>query len=124
MPSPVLSVESIVRPQDSASAGQSPAPTYQPLLGLTPSFIRQPLPSQGCLQDTLDLLAAPLQYQYKQTDEERLREELSRAETLFGINPSETLDILSELGDVLMSQERYKSAGWWKVAKLSMAMMT
>ena len=49
-------------------------------------------------------------YRYKQADEERLREELSRAEILFGISHSKTLGILYKLGDVLMDQGRYKSA--------------
>ena len=43
-----------------------------------------------------------LYYRYKQTDEERLQEELSRVETIFGLNHSKTLGILSELGNVLM----------------------
>ncbi len=49
-------------------------------------------------------------YQYKQTDEERLREELSRMEILYGTNHSEFLGILSKLGNVLMEQGRYRSA--------------
>lgn len=58
----------------------------------------------------MDIAAGSLRYRYRRTDEEHLGEELSRAETLFGIGHSEILGILSELGNVLMEQERYKSA--------------
>ncbi|KAH7111912.1 hypothetical protein B0J13DRAFT_659465, partial [Dactylonectria estremocensis] len=104
--SPALSVSSIVQPQSSTFVGRSPAPIYRPL----PNFLSGSPPTPSAFQDQLDTVADSLQYLYKQTDEERLREELSRAETLFGTSHSKTLDILSKLGEVLMDQGRYKSA--------------
>jgi tetratricopeptide (TPR) repeat protein len=108
--SPALSVASIVRPQHSVFAGRSPALTYQSLPGFTPNMHPQPFPVQGAPEGTSILAAAPMQNRYLQTEEERLREELFRAETSFEIPHSVTLDILFELGIVLMSQGRYKSA--------------
>ncbi|KAJ3462636.1 hypothetical protein MRS44_007422 [Fusarium solani] len=104
--SPALSVWSIAQPQSGTFVGQSPAPIYRPL----PSLLSGSPPTPRAFQDQLDTAAGSLQYRYKQTDEERLREELSRAETMFGTSHSTTLDILFELGDVLMIQGRYKSA--------------
>ncbi|KAJ4175793.1 hypothetical protein NW767_015671 [Fusarium falciforme] len=108
--SPALSVWSIAQPQSGTFVGQSPAPIYRPL----PSLLSGSPPTPSAFQDQLDTAAGSLQYRYKQTDEERLREELSRAEsraeTMFGTSHSKTLDILSELGNVLMAQGRYKSA--------------
>uniref|UniRef100_A0A0D2XLU3 Clr5 domain-containing protein n=1 Tax=Fusarium oxysporum (strain Fo5176) TaxID=660025 RepID=A0A0D2XLU3_FUSOF len=54
--------------------------------------------------------ASPRQYRYRQADEDRLRSELSVAETLFGSEHVETLDILTMLTNVLLQQGRYKSA--------------
>ncbi|KAF2267719.1 TPR-like protein [Lojkania enalia] len=102
MVSPALSAGSIVQLQNSSFAGQSPAPTYRSL--------PQSIPIEGAYEGILNPRETSLQYRYRQTDEERLREELLRAETLFGINHTETLDIRSELGEVLMAQGRYKSA--------------
>ncbi|KAL2687644.1 hypothetical protein Neosp_005206 [[Neocosmospora] mangrovei] len=104
--SPALSVWSIAQPQSGTFVGQSPAPIYRPL----PRLLSGSPPTPRAFQDQLDPAADPPQYRYRQPDEERLREELSRAETMRGTNDSKTLDIILELGVVLMDQGRYKSA--------------
>ncbi|KAF2467662.1 uncharacterized protein BDR25DRAFT_291611 [Lindgomyces ingoldianus] len=106
MVSPALSVASIVWPRNSNFAGQSPAPTYQPL----PNSIISSVPTQSVLRGQVDIATGPLQRRYKQTDEEGLQEALSQAETWFGIGHPETFSILFKLGDVLIVQGRYKSA--------------
>jgi Tetratricopeptide repeat len=121
--SPALSVSSIIRSQSSTFAGQSPAPIYRPLPSLFLGSLPAPSAFQGqsaSVQPYLPGSALPLEighpatgsvwYRYKQADEERLREELSRTEIVFGISHSETLGILSKLGAVLIVQGRYKSA--------------
>ncbi|KAF2114628.1 hypothetical protein BDV96DRAFT_647324 [Lophiotrema nucula] len=105
VPSPALSIASLFESR-STFTGQSPAPTYQSL----PTFLPDLLPVASAFQDQPNLAAASLPYRYKQTDEERLREELSRAEIVFGHSHSETLDVLYKLGIVLLEQGRYGSA--------------
>ncbi|OCK87054.1 TPR-like protein [Cenococcum geophilum 1.58] len=121
--SPALSISSIVRPQGNIFAGQSPAPTYRSL----PNFLlsapvipgvfqgqsasAQPYPPGFALPLEIGhMTTGSMWYRYKQTDEEHLREKLSSAELLHGTNHSETLGILSKLGNVLIDQGRYKSA--------------
>ncbi|KAI8718480.1 Clr5 domain-containing protein [Fusarium sp. LHS14.1] len=106
IPSPALSVLSIAQPQNGTFVGQSPAPIYRPL----PSLLSGSPPTPWVFQDQLNTTSDSLQYRYKQTDEEHLREELFRAETVFGTSHSKTLDILFKLGIVLIEQGRYKSA--------------
>ncbi|KAF2466286.1 TPR-like protein [Lindgomyces ingoldianus] len=104
--SPALSIASIVRPQSNTFMGKSPAPTYQYL----PSFPPGPVPSASAFQGQVDSVATFVPYRYRQKEEERLREELLTAETLFGTYHSGTLGILYQLGEVLIDQGRYKSA--------------
>ncbi|KAF2192654.1 TPR-like protein [Zopfia rhizophila CBS 207.26] len=104
--SPTPSVSSIVRPQSSDFTGQSPAPTYQSL----PSFRPSSSPASNVFQGQSTSVEPFVQYRYKQTDEEHLREELSKVEVLYGMSHPKTLDILSELGNVLIDQGRYRSA--------------
>ncbi|KAF2787012.1 hypothetical protein K505DRAFT_134338, partial [Melanomma pulvis-pyrius CBS 109.77] len=104
--SPALSVSSIVRPQGSTFVGQSPRLSYQSL----PTFFDRSPTITDAFQAPLDIASGSLQYRYKQAEEMGLREELSRAEILFGTYHSETLGILFKLGAVLIDQGRYKSA--------------
>ncbi|KAF5972154.1 hypothetical protein FBULB1_8876 [Fusarium bulbicola] len=105
--SPALSVREIIQGRGSTFTGQSPVPLHQSLPGLRPASDPlatspvHPLPSS-----TLN----SRQYRYKQADEDRLRSELSVAETLFGSEHVETLHMLAMLADVLLQQGRYKSA--------------
>ncbi|KAL1592977.1 hypothetical protein SLS59_009447 [Nothophoma quercina] len=103
MPSPALSISSIVRPQASAFAGQSPAPAYRSLPSLQPSFVYDPY----TFGKETSLSAQP---RYRQDEEERLWEQLRRAETSFVSSPSERSRVLYELGKVLIQQGRYKTA--------------
>jgi tetratricopeptide (TPR) repeat protein len=52
----------------------------------------------------------PVQYLFRQADEERLRGAPSNQERLYGSEHLEVLGTLSELGDVLIAQGRYRSA--------------
>ncbi|KAH7113304.1 hypothetical protein B0J11DRAFT_572773 [Dendryphion nanum] len=104
--SPALSIASIVQPQSSVFNGQSPAFTYQSL----PAYPIHSLATLNASHGLLDIAVGSTQYRYRQKDEERLLEELSRAEILFGNGHSETLDVLFTLGNVLKDQGRYKSA--------------
>ncbi|KAF5605945.1 kinesin light chain 2 [Fusarium subglutinans] len=105
--SPALSLRGIIQGRGSTFTGQSPAPFYQALPALRPASDPSatspvhPLPSS-----TLN----SRQYRYKQADEDRLRSELSVAETLFGSEHVETLRVLAVLTEVLLDQGRYKSA--------------
>jgi hypothetical protein len=106
MPSPALSISSIVRPQSSIFAGQSPAPTYRSL----PSFNAGFPSTRGALESHQSTEIGFLPQRYKQADEERLQGQLSVAQTSLGYSHHETLRILYELGCVLFQQGRYKSA--------------
>lgn len=104
--------------------GHSPAPVYRVLPNLYPvvTSIPETLPGQ---HETLQLdhtgytaqtqiEEAPaqfVQYRYRQTEEERLRQELSVLAIQHGNDDHpDTLRILSELSEVLISQGRYSSA--------------
>ncbi|CVK90685.1 uncharacterized protein FPRN_07256 [Fusarium proliferatum] len=105
--SPALSVRGIIQGRGGTFIGQSPAPIYRALPAQLPASdpsTTRPVhpPSNSTL--------APRQYRYKQADEDRLRSELSVAETLFGSEHVETLHILVMLTEVLVHQGRYKSA--------------
>ncbi|KAH7357318.1 hypothetical protein BKA66DRAFT_552991 [Pyrenochaeta sp. MPI-SDFR-AT-0127] len=104
--SPALSIASIVQPQASGFTGQSPAPTYRPLpsLGLDPT----PAADGGSME--MDITADHIQEKYKQKEEDTLRVNLSDAEMLYGMGHPNTLDILFDLGYVLLGQGRLKSA--------------
>ncbi|KLO88867.1 uncharacterized protein LW93_12282 [Fusarium fujikuroi] len=105
--SPALSVRGIIQGHGSAFIGQSPAPIYRALPAQLPASDHSTTrPAHPPSTSTL----APQQYRYKQADEDRLRSELSVAETLFGSEHVETLHILVMLTDVLLHQGRYKSA--------------
>ncbi|KAF2490246.1 TPR-like protein [Lophium mytilinum] len=113
--SPTLSISSIVQPQDSTFAGQSPAIAYRSLPGFRPGSTPLPV-SQGQLTSADPQLHGnsqpreAVQERYQQMEEEQLREELSLAETMYGARDSMTLGILFKLGNVLLQQGRYKSA--------------
>ncbi|WKT45107.1 Tetratricopeptide repeat [Fusarium oxysporum f. sp. vasinfectum] len=105
--SPALSVRGIIQGRGSTFTGQSPAPFYQALPAQLPaSYPSTVSPVNPQLSSTL----APQQYRYRQADEDRLRSELSVAETLFGPEHVETLGMLTSLAQVLLSQGRFKSA--------------
>ncbi|KAF2835305.1 hypothetical protein M501DRAFT_942243 [Patellaria atrata CBS 101060] len=104
--SPAPSITSIIQPQSSTFTGQSSASTYLSL----PSSLPYPISTPNAFQGQIDSAAALLPQRYKQREEERLREELSRAENWFGTSHSKHLGILSILGEVFISQGRYKSA--------------
>ena len=122
--SAALSVSGIIRPATSIFTGQSPAPIYQVLPNLLEGSTPPPnaFPEQSTsLQSyfTEDFLQikrgqgprSAVQYRYRQADEERLRQELSTLEMLHeNEDHPETLLILSELGQVLKDQGRYRSA--------------
>ncbi|EWY90059.1 hypothetical protein FOYG_07685 [Fusarium oxysporum NRRL 32931] len=105
--SPAHSVRGIIQGRGSTFTGQSPAPFYQALPAQLPGTYPSAIsPVDPHLSSTL----APRQYRYGQADEDRLRSELSVAETLFGSEHVETLDTLTMLTNVLLQQGRYKSA--------------
>ncbi|VTT65945.1 unnamed protein product [Fusarium fujikuroi] len=105
--SPALSVRGIIQGRGSTFIGQSPAPIYRALPAQLPAS--DPSTTRPVHPPSTSTLA-PRQYRYKQADEDRLRSELSVAETLFGSEHVETLHILVMLTDVLLNQGRYKSA--------------
>ncbi|KAF5534808.1 kinesin light chain 2 [Fusarium phyllophilum] len=105
--SPALSVQGIVQGRGSTFTGQSPAPFYQAL----PAQLQASYPSSASpVHPPSGSTLAPQQYRYRQADEDRLRSELSVAETLFGSEHVETLRILTMLVHVLLQQGRFKSA--------------
>ncbi|KAF5707003.1 kinesin light chain 2 [Fusarium globosum] len=105
--SPALSVRGIIQDRGSTFTGQSPAPFYRAL----PSQLPASIPSATSpVRPSSNSTLAPQQYRYVQADEDRLRSELSVAETLFGFEHVETLHILTMLSVVLIKQGRYKSA--------------
>jgi tetratricopeptide (TPR) repeat protein len=103
MPSPALSVSSIVRPQTSAFAGQSPALTYRPLPSLHLGFVHD----RSISRSAVDVDA---QTQYKADEEERLRDWILTAEMAPLSNPLEISSMLYKLGEVLTDQGRYRAA--------------
>ncbi|KAH7061753.1 hypothetical protein BKA63DRAFT_497610 [Paraphoma chrysanthemicola] len=104
MPSPALSsVSSIVRPQGSVFAGQSPALAYRSLPNLRSGSIH----TSSAFESQIDVDARP---RYTQDKEERLREHIFRAETSIGYSSSESSDKLYDLGVLLIAQGRYKTA--------------
>ncbi|KAF5633432.1 kinesin light chain 2 [Fusarium sp. NRRL 52700] len=105
--SPALSVRGIIQGHGSTFTGQSPAPFYRALPAQLPAS--DPT-ATGSVQPPPNSTIAPRQYRYRQADEDRLRSELSVAETLFGSEHVETLHILKLLAQVLIDQGRYKSA--------------
>ncbi|CEI67481.1 hypothetical protein FVEN_g5585 [Fusarium venenatum] len=100
-PSPMLSGWEISHPQDTTFTGQSPAPANQ-LLATHSST------SHTTISNVISDEQLPRRY--RQDDEERIREELSLAEDSLGIDHSQTLELRIDLGYVLKSQGRYKSA--------------
>ncbi|KAF5586035.1 kinesin light chain 2 [Fusarium pseudocircinatum] len=105
--SPALSVRGIIQGRGSTFTGQSPAPFYQALPAQLPASDPS---ATSPVHPPLDSTSTPRQYRYRQADEDRLRSELSVAETLFGSEHVETLRILAVLAEVLFDQGRYKSA--------------
>ncbi|KAF5699931.1 kinesin light chain 2 [Fusarium mundagurra] len=105
--SPALSVRGIIQGRGSNFTGQSPAPFYQALPAQLPASRSS---STSPVHPSSSSTLAPQQYRYKQDKEDRLRSELSVAETLFGPEHVETLHILTSLTAVLLSQGRSKSA--------------
>ncbi|KAF2811289.1 TPR-like protein [Mytilinidion resinicola] len=108
MLSPALSISSIVRPQDSTFAGQSPASTYQYGPGSPPAFTPGSPPT--LIASQRQSTSADPQYRYLQKEEQGLREELSFAENLHRMSHPRALGVLSRLGEVLIRQGRYRSA--------------
>ncbi|KAH7224107.1 hypothetical protein BKA60DRAFT_281998 [Fusarium oxysporum] len=105
--SPAHSVRGIIQGRVSTFTGQSPAPFYQALPAQLPATYPSAIsPADPHLSSTL----ASRKYRYRQADEDRLRSELSVAETLFSSEHVETLHILTMLTNVLLQQGRYKSA--------------
>lgn len=104
MPSPTLSsVSSIVRLQDSAFTGQSPALTYQSLVGLRPG-------SNAALSMFESQMHVDARPRYRQDEEDCLRDQISRAEMSFVSGAEERSGIFHELGSVFIDQGRYKAA--------------
>lgn len=106
MSSPALSISSIVRPQISNFAGQSPALIYRSL----PSHFANTYPPASSFHGSLNTIAASTQYRYRQGEEENIRREISSAEISLGALHPETLRRLKDLGHILIGQGRYKSA--------------
>ncbi|KAF4947303.1 hypothetical protein FGADI_10512 [Fusarium gaditjirri] len=105
--SPALSVRGIIQGHGSTFTGQSPAPFYQALPAQPPA----PYPSSTSpVHPHSSSILFPQPYRYRQADEDRLRSELSVAETLFGPEDAQTLYIVIMLGKILLEQGRYKSA--------------
>ena len=103
MPSPALSsVSSIVRLQDSAFTRQSPALTYQSLVGLRPG-------SNAALSMFESQMHVDARPRYRQDEEDRLRDQISRAEMSFVSSAEERSGIFHELGSVSIDQGRYKA---------------
>ncbi|KAF0644328.1 hypothetical protein FPSE5266_20048 [Fusarium pseudograminearum] len=100
-PSPVSSLGETAYPHNTTFTGQSPAPINQ----LTAAHSSA---SHSAVSNVVSNEQLPRRYQ--QDDEDRIREELSEAEDSLGINHSQTLKLRISLGEVLVSQGRYKSA--------------
>ncbi|CAG1965214.1 unnamed protein product [Fusarium graminearum] len=100
-PSPVSSLGETTYPHNTTFAGQSPAPINQ--LSAAHSSASHSVVSNVVSNEQL-----PRRYQ--QDDEDGIRKSLSAAEDLLGINHPQTLQLRIDLGIVLMSQGRYKSA--------------
>ncbi|GKU02778.1 kinesin light chain 2 [Fusarium langsethiae] len=100
-PSPISSVWEIADPHNTAFTRQIPTPVNQSP-ATHPSISYSAISEAGSDEQ--------LHLRYRQDDEERIREELSIAEDEFGINHSQTLRLRINLGYVLVSQGRYKSA--------------
>ncbi|KAF5535891.1 kinesin light chain 2 [Fusarium mexicanum] len=105
--SPALSIRGIIQGRGSTFTGQSPAPLYRALPAQLPAFFPS---SASPVHPPSSSTLAPQHYRYRQADEDRLRSELSVAETLFGSEHVETLNILAILAHVVIQQGRYKSA--------------
>ncbi|KAF2820930.1 TPR-like protein [Ophiobolus disseminans] len=103
MPSPALSVSSIVRPQHSVFTGQSPAPAHRSLLNLQLGFVHG-------LSTSRSAIDVGAQTRYKEDEEERLWSQVQRADVTFISKPLETSGTLYKLGSVLIAQGRYRAA--------------
>ena len=115
--SPAFSVSSIVRPQESTFAGESLAPFRRLLThnlpgpSPIPSAFQNPMVTSHLLQSEMaNNTTNSAHYQYRQTDEERLRQELSQRERLHGTTHPDILEALLKLGALLVDQGRYRSA--------------
>ncbi|KAF5669520.1 TPR-like protein [Fusarium heterosporum] len=106
--SPALSVSTIGQSQNSHFTGRSPAPIFRTLPNQFPP-VHHPT-ADPLLQGQADYTSSVSRHRYRQGDEDRLREELSVAEMLFGTGHTQTLEIQAELAGVLVDQGRYKSA--------------
>ncbi|KAM0207689.1 hypothetical protein ACHAQI_007486 [Fusarium lateritium] len=92
----------------SVFSGQSPAPILQPLP--TNSLASHSPTPNSFFRGQLNYVLETTHHRYKQTEEERLREELSVVENSLGADDSLALVISHELADVLADQGRYKAA--------------
>ncbi|KAJ4305590.1 hypothetical protein N0V90_001121 [Kalmusia sp. IMI 367209] len=103
MPSPALSVSSIVRSQVSVFVGQSPTLTHRSL----PDFQSSSILALDTFENHMDVDARP---RYKEDEEKRLWKQLPTPETPFASSPLKRPDVLYELGIVLLEQGRYRTA--------------
>jgi Flp pilus assembly protein TadD len=103
MPSPALSVSSIVRHQTSAFAGQSPALTHRSLRNLQVHSANSPSTPGSAMN-------VGAQTRYRGDEEERLRNQIFEAEMSLASSSLGIPDMLYELGGVLVDQGRYKAA--------------
>lgn len=106
-PSPTPFLWTTVQSRTGVFSGPNPAPIHQPL---PTNMLLSHYPTQNAVfPDQLDSVLRSRHHRYRQIDEERLREELSVAETSYGSSDTRTFSILCDLADVLIQQGRYKS---------------
>ena len=102
MPSPTPSLSSIFVGKSCSFAGQSPALSHGTITVL--QAVGRHLWAAGT--NSLPLL----RYHYRGADEDRIGQELSHYEAQWGDEHPKTLDVLLELGEVLLNQGGYRSA--------------
>ena len=102
MPSPAPSLSSVFVPRSSLFAGQSPALSYRSIT--VPHALSGP-PWSADIQAT-----TMIEHRYQEAEEGRLRQELSLHEIQWGNEHPGILDVLADLGTILLNQGRYRSA--------------
>ncbi|KAF4991287.1 hypothetical protein FGRMN_7947 [Fusarium graminum] len=107
--SPAFFVPTIGPSQNSHFTGHNAAPSFRTLPNQLPPFHHPP--ANPLPQGQADCKSSVSRHRYRQDDEDRLREELSVAEMLFGAGHIQTLEIQAKLAEVLLNQGRYRSAG-------------
>lgn len=103
IPSPALSMSSVVRAQTSAFTGQSPFLSHQSLSNLATSFVYGASSSGSATN-------VDAQIRYRQDEEQHLRYQILQAEISPNSGTVAVSDLLYKLGQVLIAQGRFMAA--------------